>query len=62
LAEAAGATQVVNVLRREKAVEKFGNHRHLPGATVLDGGAVRHNSVLNAKGDCVGMPHEHTWF
>jgi hypothetical protein len=62
LAEAADATQVINLLRRENAILKFGSHRQLPAATVLDVNVARHNSVLNAKGDCVGMPHEHTWF
>jgi hypothetical protein len=62
MARAAGANQVVELLQRENAVLEFGDHRSLPGATILDTKVTRHHSVLNAKGECIGLPHEHTWF
>mmetsp|Transcript_8875 Transcript_8875/g.13304 ORF Transcript_8875/g.13304 Transcript_8875/m.13304 type:complete len:196 (+) Transcript_8875:93-680(+) len=61
MAKAAEATQVVNLLMKQNAVLEFGSHRSLPGATVLEVSVPSHNSVLNVKGECVGLPHEHTW-
>jgi hypothetical protein len=62
MAKAAGANQVVELLESQNAVLEFGSHRALPGATVLEVDIQTHHSVLNVKGECVGLPHEHTWF
>lgn len=62
LARAAQASQVVELLEAQGAVLEFGSHRSLPGATVLEVNVQTHDSVLNAKGECVGLPHEHTMF
>ena len=61
MARAAQAIQVVELLESQNAVLEFGSHRSLPGATVLEVEVSPHDSVLNAKGRCVGLPHEHTW-
>lgn len=62
MAKAAGASQVVELLESQNAILEFGSHRSLPGATVLEVNVQTHKSVLNVKGECVGLPHEHTWF